>query len=69
MTHSKKPEEAALSRKVPTDALPLSPAEHREGRMHQKAAVGIKDQLCVFGLYKLPIGREPEKVDSCFEIL
>ena len=57
MTHSKKPEEAALSRKKATEALPLSPAEHREGRMLEKAATTLAEEL-VAGLNKAVLAEE-----------
>lgn len=45
MTRLNAPAEAALFRKVPTEVLPLTPAEHREGRMHEKATASMADEM------------------------
>ena len=45
MTRLNAPVEAALFRKVPTEVLPLTPAEHREGRMHEKATASMADEM------------------------
>ena len=57
MTHSKRPEDAALFRKVPTEALPLSPAEHREGRMLEKATRTLAEEMAA-GLNKAVLAEE-----------
>ena len=57
MTLLKRPEAAALFRKTPTEALPLSPAEHREGRMHEKAARTLAEEMAA-GLNKAVLAEE-----------
>ena len=57
MTRLNEPEEAALFRKTPTEALPLSPAEHREGRMHEKYTRMLAEELAA-GLNKAVLAEE-----------
>ena len=61
MTHSNRPEEAALSRKTPTEALPLSPAERREGRRHEKYTRTLAEELAA-GLNKAVLAEEADRL-------
>ena len=57
MTRLNRPEEAALFRKTPTEALPLSPAEHREGRRLEKATRTLAEEMAA-GLNKAVLAEE-----------
>jgi len=45
MTRLNAPEAAALFLKKPTEDLLLSPAEHREGRLHAKTTATIAEEM------------------------